>query len=218
MRNILATVLLASAVAACNTPGAPTADRGLEAVNQPVLNRSTLAIDVAAPGGVLPPAELARLDGWLHGLDLGYGDSIFVDGMGVETARAQVGELAGNYGMMVLPAAPVTAGVVPAGMARVIVSRTRAEVPDCPNWRRVSQPNFENRSMPNFGCGVNAALAMQVANPEDLFHGRQSPATVDAIAGAKAIIMYRNWALTGVKEGQSQRPLKQIESSTGEGK
>jgi pilus assembly protein CpaD len=72
--------------------------------------------------------------------------------------------------------------------------------------------------MSNFGCSVNSALAMQVANPEDLFHGRQGPATVDAIAGAKAIQMYRNWPLTGVQEGQKQRPLKTVESTTTEGK
>lgn len=208
-------VLLASAVAGCMTPGAPVASRGVEAVNQPVLNRSTFTVDVAAPGGVLAPAEVDRLDGWFRSLDLGYGDSIYVDGAYASTARAQVAEVAGNYGMMVLPAAPVTTGAVAPDMVRVVVSRTRAEVPNCPNWSERSQPNFENRSMSNFGCSVNSDLAMQVANPEDLFHGRQGPATVDAIAGAKAIQMYRDWPLTGIKDGQSKRTLSTVESSTG---
>ncbi len=211
-------VLLASAVAACTTPGASTADRGLESVNQPVLNRSNFAVDVAAPGGSLPPAEIARLDGWFQSLGLGYGDSIFVDGTNAQTAREQVANLAGKYGMMILPAAPVTAGVIPPGMVRVIVTRTRAEVPGCPNWSVASQPNFDNRSMSNFGCGLNSDLAMQVANPEDLFHGRQSGSTVDTIAGAKAIMMYRNWQLTGMQSGQSQRALTTVKSSTEEGK
>ena len=211
-------VLLASAVAGCMTPGAPVASRGVEAVNQPVLNRSTFTVDVAAPGGVMAPAEVDRLDGWFRSLDLGYGDSIYVDGAYASTARAQVAEVAGNYGMMVLPAAPVTTGAVAPDMVRVVVSRTRAEVPNCPNWSERSQPNFENRSMSNFGCSVNSDLAMQVANPEDLFHGRQGPATVDAIAGAKAIQMYRDWPLTGIKEGQGKRPLNTVESTTTEGK
>jgi pilus assembly protein CpaD len=217
MHKPLIAVLLAASVAACSTTGQPTADRGVESVNQPVLNRSTFTVDVAAPGGVLPPAELARLDSWFRSLDLGYGDSIFVDGVNAETARAQVADLAGSYGMMVLPAAPVTAGLIPGGAVRVVVSRTRAEVPGCPNWSVPSQPNFENRSMSNFGCGVNSALAMQVANPEDLFHGRPGPATVDAIAGAKAIQMYRDWPLTGIQEGQAKRPLKTVESTTEKG-
>ncbi len=37
-----------------------------------------------------------------------------------------------------------------------------------------SQPNYNNRSMSNFGCGVNSNLAAMVANPEDLIHGRES--------------------------------------------
>lgn len=211
-------LLLASAVAGCMTPGAPLASRGVESVNQPVLNRATYTLDVAAPGGALAPAEGARLDGWFRGLDLGYGDSIYVDGAYADTARAEVAQIAGNYGMMVLPAAPVTAGAVPSDMVRVVVSRTRAEVPNCPNWSVPSQPNFENQSMSNYGCSVNSALAMQVANPEDLFHGRQGPATVDAIAGSKAVQMYRDWPLTGVKEGQSRRTLNTVESTTTGGK
>jgi pilus assembly protein CpaD len=62
--------------------------------------------------------------------------------------------------------------------------------------------------MANFGCGVNSNFAMQVANPQDLFHGQQGPASVDAIAGAKAIQMYRDWPLTAITPGQQLRPLK----------
>ena len=55
----------------------------------------------------------------------------------------------------------------------MVVSRTRAEVPDCPNWSVPSQPNYNNRTMSNFGCAVNSNLAAMVANPEDLIHGRE---------------------------------------------
>ena len=214
MRTKLIAVLLASAVAGCNTTAASSPDRGVASVNEPVLNRSNYAIDVAAPGGVLPPSELARLDAWFQSLELGYGDSIYVDGGYAQGAAAQVAELAGRYGMMVLPAAPVTAGAVPGGSVRVVVSRNRAEVPGCPNWSVPAQPNYQNRSMSNFGCSVNSNLAMQVANPEDLFHGREGSPSVDAIAGAKAIVMYRNWPLTGIIDGQAKRPLKDVDAST----
>lgn len=214
MRTKLIAVLLASAVAGCNTTAASAPDRGVASINEPVLNRSSYAIDLAAPGGALSPSELARLNAWFQSLDLGYGDSIYVDGAYAQGAAAQVAELAGQYGMMVLPAAPVTAGAVPAGSVRVVVSRNRAEVPGCPNWSVPASPNYENRSMSNFGCSVNSNLAMQVANPEDLFHGRDGSASVDAIAGAKAIVMYRNWPLTGVVDGQTKRPLTNVEQST----
>lgn len=197
MTKKLLPVLLASAVAACTTPGAPLADRGVESVNQPVLNRATFAIDLAAPGGMLAPTEVARLDGWFQSLDVGYGDSIFVDGAYADAARAQVGDVAGKYGMMLLPAAPVTAGALQPGTVRVIVSRTRAEVPGCPNWRVPSQPNFENRSMSNFGCAVNSNLAAMVADPNDLFHGREGTGVGDADTAAKAVTFYRQAKPTG---------------------
>jgi pilus assembly protein CpaD len=199
MRRNLIAVLLASAVAACTTPNNGPADRGLESVNQPVLNRSTFAIDLAAPGGALAPSEMARLDAWFRGLDLGYGDSIYVDGPYAASAAAQVADIAGSYGMMVLPAAPVTAGAVPQDMVRVVVSRTRAEVPGCPNWSRPASPNYQNRTMPNFGCGVNSNLAAMVADPEDLFHGREGSAAGDAATAAKAVQYYRQTPPTGTK-------------------
>lgn len=214
MPRKLFALLLASAAAACTTNGTSSASRGVASVNEPVLNRSTFALDVSAPGGVLAPAEMARLDGWFRSLDLGYGDSIYVDGDRSGAARAQIADIAGRYGMMVLAAAPVTAGAVPQGMVRVVVSRTRAEVAGCPNWSRPSHPNLENKSMSNFGCGVNSNLALQVADPQDLFNGRAGPASVDAIAGAKAITMYRNWPLTGVVEGQTRRTLKTVDQNT----
>lgn len=200
-------VLLASAVAGCMTPGAPLADRGVEPVNQPVLARSTYMVDLAAPGGVLSPSEVGRLDGWFRSLDLGYGDSIYVDGAYSETVRTQVADVAGTYGMMVLPAAPVTAGALPEGTVRVVVSRTRAEVPGCPNWSVPSQPNFENRTMSNYGCGVNSDLAAMVADPQDLFHGREGTAVGDAITAAKAVDFYRRAAPTG-KEGLKDMSTK----------
>ena len=199
MRTKLIAVLLASAVAGCATPDNGPPDRGLASVNEPVLSRATFALDLAAPSGALAPEESARLDGWFRGLELGYGDSIYVDGAYSDEARVQVAEVAGRYGMLVLPAAPVTAGMVPAGTVRVVVSRNRAEVPGCPNWTVPSQPNFENRTMSDFGCGVNSNLADMVANPEDLFHGREGTGVGDALTSSKAVDYYRKAKPTGEK-------------------
>jgi len=198
-RKVIA-VLLAGAVAGCMTPGEKTGDRGVSAVNEPVMSRATFTMDLAAPGGTLPPEEVARLDGWFNSLGLGYGDSIFVDGAYSDTARVQVAEVAGRYGLMLLPAAPVTAGAVPPGNVRVVVARARAEVPGCPDWSIPSQPNFKNRMLPNFGCGVNSNLSAMVANPEDLFHGREGTGVGDAITAAKAVDYYRKSEPTG-KQG-----------------
>jgi pilus assembly protein CpaD len=162
--------------------------------------------DVAAPGGALASSEKARLDAWFRGLDLGYGDSIYVDAPYSDAARYDVAQVAGNYGMMVEKGAPVTAGAVPNGMVRVIVSRSRAEVPGCPNWTRPSNPNFNNRTMSNFACGVNSNIAAMVANPEDLVHGREASGVGRPAAGTKAVIMYRTTPPTGSKGLQDVTP------------
>jgi pilus assembly protein CpaD len=199
MMRKVALLLLATGLAGCVSPGQDLPDRGVEAVNQPVLNRSTYALDLQAPGGILPPEEMARLDGWFRSLGLGYGDSIYVDGAYADPVRSQVAQVAGTYGMMVLPAAPVTAGAVVPGTVRVVVSRNRAEVPGCPNWSVPSQPNYANREMSNYGCAVNSNLAAMVANPEDLFHGREGNGVEDAMTGAKAIQYYRTAPPTATK-------------------
>jgi pilus assembly protein CpaD len=155
--------------------------------------------DASAPGGVLAPGEGERLNGWFQGLGLGYGDTVYVDGAYADRAQAQVAAIAGRYGLLVTPGAPVTAGAVPGESVRVVVSRRRAEVPGCPNWRVPAQPNFNNRSMSNLGCGVNSNLAAMVANPEDLIHGREPGGTTDVRSATKAITFYRTAPQSGEK-------------------
>jgi pilus assembly protein CpaD len=201
MRSKLALLLTAAAsVAGCSyhAQRGDLADRGVEAVNVPVVTRADYVFDAAAPGGSLAPAEKARLDAWFRGLNLGYGDSIFVDAPYADAARYEVAQVAGNYGMMLEPGAPVTAGAVGPGNVRVIVSRTRAEVPGCPNWSVPSQPNYNNRTMSNYGCAVNSNLAAMIANPEDLVHGRDGGIGSNA-AGTKAVMMYRATPPSGTK-------------------
>jgi pilus assembly protein CpaD len=74
-----------------------------------------------------------------------------------------------------------------------------ASVPNCPNWERKSQPNYNNEKMPNYGCGVNANLAAMVANPEDLVHGRAGDSVSDVITGSKAVGLYKSSEPTGTK-------------------
>ena len=101
--------------------------------------------------------------------------------------------------MPVQAGAPVTAGVVQPGSVRVVVSRRRAVVPNCPNWSRPSETDFNNRSMSNYGCSMNANLAAMVANPEDLIHGQEGTGIGDTATGAKAVQFYRTTPPTGTK-------------------
>ena len=198
MRSKFALLAAAGALSACQHTPTDLPDRGVASVNVPVIVHSDYVFDAAAPGGSVPSGEQARLDGWFSGLGLGYGDTIYVDGPYGE-ARADVARVAGKYGMLVSEGAPVTQGSVAPDTVRVVVRRARAEVPNCPNWSRPAQPNFNNRSMSNYGCGVNSALASMVANPEDLVHGREGDPYVDAAAASRGIGVYYSTPPTGKK-------------------
>jgi len=198
MRSKFGLLLIATALAGCSYTPHDLPDRGVEAVNVPVVTHADYTFDSAAPGGSLAPSEKARLDAWFRGLDLGYGDTIYVDAPFADAARYDVGQVAANYAMALQPGAPVTAGAVPNGTVRVIVTRARAEVPGCPNWSVPSQPNYNNRTMSNFGCGVNSDLAAMVANPDDLVHGREGSG-FSTTAGSKAVQFYRATPPSGTK-------------------
>jgi pilus assembly protein CpaD len=197
MRCKLGFVLLATTLAGCGHVPYDEPSRGMSAVNVPVLTRSEYVFDAAAPDGNLSPAERARLDAWFGSLGLGYGDSIYVDGPYADAARGDVARAAGRYGLLLSNGAPVTAGAVQPGTVRVVVTRTRAQVPNCPNWSERSQPNFANHSMSNLGCSVNGNLASMVANPEDLIYGRDDSGVGDTRTSSKAVQSYRNAVPTG---------------------
>jgi pilus assembly protein CpaD len=198
MRSKFILIALGSALAGCQTTDktdVPAA--GIEPINIPVVTSADYAFDAAAPGGALAPGEGERLNGWFQGVGLGYGDSVYVDGGYAPTARAQVAAIAGRYGMLVNAGAPVTRGIVQPGSIRIVVARRRATVPGCPNWRQASQPDWNNKSMPSFGCGVNSNLAAMVADPEDLLHGREGASVTDTRTATRAVEMYRTKPLTG---------------------
>ena len=198
MRTSMIIALMASALAAPAVAGRDDPARGVEAVNVPVVTRADFAFDAVAPDGTLPASERARLDAWFAALGLGYGDRVYVSGPYAEGARGDVAMVAGQYGLLVSPGSPVIAGAVNPGTVRVIVSRTTASLPGCPNWREPAQPNFANRSMSNFGCAVNGNLAAMVADPQDLVWGREG-GIVDAATANRAIQSYRKAVPTGEK-------------------
>src|SRR5260370_2958610 len=53
--------------------------------------------------------------------------TLFRSGFDAGSARAQVAELAGNYGLLVSPGAPITTGEIVPGSVRVVVSRRSEE-------------------------------------------------------------------------------------------
>jgi pilus assembly protein CpaD len=127
-------------------------------------------------------------------LNLGYGDRVSVDTANGSSAAArnEVAAIAARYGLLLDDVAPVTEGDVVPGTVRVIVSRTTATVPGCPDWSRQSDINFNEHNGSNFGCAGNTNLAAMVANPQDLVLGRGSEGGSDGQISGKAIKAYRD--------------------------
>lgn len=201
MRAILSTALMISGLAltACGP-----VNRGVESINQPVVQRTDYVFDASKEGLSQGPGspEATRLAGWLNAIGVGYGDRVSVDDpspYGDGGSREVVAAVIGRLGLLLSDSTPVTAGGVAAGSVRVIVSRSTASVPNCPNWQRSSSPDPTNSTMSNYGCAVNSNLAAMVANPEDLIHGRADNGA-DPRTAVKAIAAYR--AQTNRNAGQ----------------
>lgn len=214
IQGVARVLLLASVVAlplvACNSASADM-NRGLESVRQPVVQRNSFVFDVSTlPGGGLAVSEQRRLLGWLEALDLGYGDRISVeDPVNSDQTRSAVEGVAGRFGVLLADLAPITEREVAPGTARVVVMRTEASVPGCPDWSAKIDNKLSNATSPGFGCAINGNMAIMVANKEDLVHGARAAGSTVVMSGNKAIKAYRTMPTTG--EGG----LKSVSSKSG---
>jgi len=189
-------ILIAALTAAACTG---TQNRGLESVHQPVVSRNDYVFDVATTRSGLAPGEAQRLAGWMAALRLGYGDHVAIDDPNgyAPAAHDQVATQVARYGLLLSDDAPMTDAPPAPGMLRVVVSRMKATVPGCPDFSRVSQPNYENQTGSNQGCAINSNLAAMVANPMDLVRGQSGSGMTDTFAASKAIDTFRKAAPTG---------------------
>jgi pilus assembly protein CpaD len=185
--KIIFVATLAAAVSGCASIGGVGDNATIYSANQPVVKRSNYAIDVNVDNYQgLAPAETQRVSEWFDALKLGFGDKIAADygdaGKNFAVQKALV-DLAAQHGMQVVETAPVTAGNIPYGTARIVVTRSEASVPNCPNWTKSTESNYNSSNHPNYGCATNSNLAAMVADPEDLVRGRESTIRNDNGAG-----------------------------------
>ena len=187
---------LALALGACGPTNME--NRTLYSVKQPVVERSNYMLDVSTTAQGLPVSEQQRLDGWFSSMDLRYGDRVSIDdGSNSLEVRDDVAKIAERYGILVSEGAPVTAGRTGPGQARVVITRSMASVPGCPDWSHTNEANDDNATNPNYGCATNSNLAAMVANPEDLVQGQQGTGETVVTTSTKAIATYREQEPTG---------------------
>ena len=179
--------VLVSGCAAMGAIGATGKNTSLYSTNQPVVSRNNYVIDVNLDGSYgLASAESKRVSEWFDALKLGFGDRIsvdFGDNPANNAAGQEVQRLASQHGMIMSETAPVTAGAVYAGTARIVVTRSTAAVPNCPNWSKSTEANFNSSNHTDYGCATNSNMAAMVADPEDLVRGRESTVKNDWGAG-----------------------------------
>ena len=187
-----ATFLIAASLTLAGC-GATTSNTSMYSVHQPVVERTNYVIDLASDGNGIASADQNRLNEWFDALGLGYGDRISIDnGDGYASTEAAnfVAAAAAKRGMLISNTAPTTPGAIASGNIRVVVTRSQASVPSCPDWSTTSDSNFQTANHSNHGCATNSNLAAMVADPEDLVRGRES-ARLDRNSGKAAVTTYK---------------------------
>lgn len=188
---------LGLAVAGC---GGMATNTSLYSLKQPVVERTNFAMDVNTNRSGLSISEQQRLNGWFETMDLRYGDRVAIEDPSSNPAVAEaVNELAGRYGLIVTEVAPTTSGTLAPGQARVVITRSDASVPGCPDWSTKSDMNYNNASSPGYGCAVNSNMAAMIANPEDLLEGQTGSGETLIATSNRAIQTYREATPTGAE-------------------
>lgn len=201
--NTVAVLALGVTISAC---GGTPSNRYLDSVKQPVVERTSMALEVDSAYDGLPISEQQRVEGWFDAMGLRYGDRIAVNDPGGNPAVFEaVQQLAGRRGILVSTDGALADGSVSTGRARIVVTRSTASVPGCPDWSAKSGINYNNATYPNFGCATNSNLAIMVANPEDLIKGQQGTGETVIMTSTKAIDSYREQKPTGT-EGLKASP------------
>ena len=197
--RILSIALITAVGLSVTACGSTTANRSVYSERQPVVSKSNFVLDLSAGNGGLSTAEQNRLAGWFEALELGYGDRVSIDDPGYSAspvAKAAIENIVASYGLLISETAPVTDGYVPAGQLRVVVTRTTASVPGCPDFSHRSHTDFQARTSANYGCGINSTMAAMMADPEDLVRGQNAEGE-DQARASKAIRAYRDKKVGG---------------------
>lgn len=193
-------LIIGTSLSGCMGSGTEGAmNRSLESVHQPIVREANYALDVTVSNGIISPTEMRKVSDWFDAMDIQYGDRVSVDETASGNARAardSVAMLVARRGLLLADHAPVTSGALQIGAIRVVITRSSAHVPGCPDWSSRMSSNFGNNTSSNYGCAINANLAAMVADATDLVSGQGTTGN-DPLTASRAINTYREAEPTG---------------------
>jgi pilus assembly protein CpaD len=73
---------------------------------------------------------------------------------------------------------------------QINLERYVVSVPNCPDWSKKPNTDYNNQPSSNFGCAQAANLALMIGNPKDLIVGRES-SLADGVYLSNTIQSYR---------------------------
>ncbi len=151
----------------------------------------------------LTSVERGRIDFFLDGVDLGFGDTVTValadDALGHNRAELVLAHLTGrNIKARVTPVADVPEP----GSVAVAVGRYVVTPPRCPDWTKAAGQDLYNTQSSNLGCANSYNLSVMVANPVDLLGGRRVDPG-DGAALALGVERYRTGQVTPLATGET---------------
>ena len=183
---------------ACSTTTDGPENGTLYSIHEPVVERHNYTLDLATNASGLPISEQQRLADWFETMDIGYGDRIGLDAAVDNPAVTQdVAAIASRHSLLLSDGAPVTEGFIDPGKVRVVVTRSRAFVPNCPDWSDQFGTKLGNNMSDGYGCAVNSNLAAMIADPEHLLEGASGTGETTVMTSTRAIQSYREQAPTG---------------------
>lgn len=186
-------ISLSIGLGACSSITDGPENHTLYSVKQPVIERNTFTMDFASSASGLSIPEQQRLADWFETLDIGYGDRIAIDDAVNSPAVAEdVAALAARHGLLLSEGVPVTEGFIDPGNIRVVVTRSHAYVPGCPDWSDQFGTKLGNATSDGFGCAVNSNLAAMIADPEHLLEGASGSGETVVMTSNRAIETYRD--------------------------
>lgn len=185
----------AAALAAATLPSCQTAPGFSQVAPQhvPTVTQTVFVHDLTYAGpGQFAAGELAELSEWMDSIDLRYGDRISVDDpnpIGAAAREEVLAQMVGRHGLLLRDNGPVTDPPLPRGVARLVVVRAKASVPECPDHSRLSNPEYAGSLSSNYSCAMASNMAAMIADPNDLVAGKTyvgGPAATQMPAGAAA--------------------------------